>query len=338
MSQVEENVSSALPNVERDEEQQSETMFKIVKMCKLRWQVLLVEVPEWQRYPFDLECCLSVNAIKNPSQQPKSRRRWSALLPSSPKNKVLECKCKPVAGDPPAVCPCPGSGGGGGDVFDPDSSLASTASSCCKTRTCGPPLRYSEQCPKHGVQLGSPLRGALSSPHDGPLLSPLSNPGELVSTTGDRGDVAQAKPTPMKLCYADATNNGGGFGGEGFSSGGSGAGGFGGEGSGGGGSGGGGSSGGGSGGGGFGGSSNSRLKAKKAASREQQVRTPVPHHRLGKRDSLQTALPLSSKIKLLSKESLKARKTKNTFSELKRVQTFNNRKCPKCPFCYQHHD
>lgn len=320
MSHVEENVFADPPNVGRDEEEEPEnssappTMFKIVKMCKLRWQVLLVEAPEGKHYPFGLERCLSVNAIKKPSQQLKSRRRWSALLPSSPKSKVLECQCRPVAGDPPAVSPCPG---GGGDVQDSVNSLASKASSCCETRTGGSPLRSSEQCPKHGVPCGrhlsgphgghlsGPHGGPLSGPHGGPLggplgdllFSPLSHPEELVSSAGDHGDVAQAEPAPRKSCYATANSGSG-----------------------------------------AGTGTNSHLKAKKAASSEQRVLTPVQHQRLAKRDSLQTVLPLSRKIKLLSKESLKATKTKKDFSQLKSAQTFNNRKCPKCPFCYQHHD
>lgn len=276
MPQVEENVCAVPPNGERGEEQSDNSpappkMFKIVKMCRLRWQVLLVEAPEGQRYPFGLERCLSVNAIKKPSQQLKSPRRWSALLPSSPKDKVLECACNPVAGDPPAVCPCPA----GGDGEDAVSPLGSEGSSCCETRTSRPLLRSAERCPKHD--------GPLGGPHPGPLCAAQ----ELVSSTGDHGDVAQADPVPRKQCYSG---------------------------------------------------SNSLPKAKKAASSEQRVQTPVQQQRLAKRDSLHTALPLSSKIKLLSKDNLTAMKAKTAFSELKTVQTFSNKKCPKCPFCYQHHE
>lgn len=278
MSQVEDDDCAVPPDGERGEESESSPappkMFKIVKMCKLRWQVLLVEAPEGQRYPFGLERCLSVNAIKKPSPQLKSRRRWSALLPSSPKNKVLECQCNPVAGDPPAVCPRPCSS----EVQDPLPPFGSNGSSCCQTRTSRPLLRSAERCPKHG--------GALNDP----LLSPLGAPKEPVSSAGDRGDVAQTEATPRKHCYAAV------------------------------------------------GGSNSHPRAKKAASSEQRVLTPVQQQRLAKREGLHSALPLSSKIKLLSKESLTAMKAKKAFSEGKSVQTFVNRKCPKCPFCYQHHD
>lgn len=329
MPQVEENVCAVQPIGERQEENSPAPpkIFKIVKMCKLRWQVLLVEAPEGQRYPFGLERCLSVNAIKKPAQQLKSPRRWSALLPPSAKNKVLECQCNLMAGDPPAVshpgvhhptvhthvvrppavCPCPG----GGDVEDTVSLLGSIGSPCCETRNSRPLLQSAERCSKHGGPLGSPL------------LSPFGAPQTLVSSTGDHGDVAQVESTPRKHCYAtvsDVSSGGGsnsgsiGGGNNGRSNGGSNSG----------------SSG--------GGSINSHQKAKKVASSEQRVQTPVQQQRLAKRGSLHTALPLSSKIKLLSKERETAMKDKRDFRELKTVQTFYSKKGPKCPFCYQHHD
>lgn len=329
MPQVEENVYAVQPIGERQEENSPAPpkMFKIVKMCKLRWEVLLVEAPEGQRYPFGLERCLSVNAIKKPAQQLKSPRRWSALLPPSPKNKVLECECNPIAGDPPAVshpglrrptvhppavhppevrppavCPCPG----GGDVEDTVSLLGSNGSPCCETRNSRPLLQSVERCSKHGGPLGSPL------------LSPFGAPQTLVSSTGDHGDVAQVEFTPRKHCYATVSHGGIGSSGgniDGSNNGGS-------------------NNSGSSG----GGSSNSHQKAKKATSSEQRVQTPVQQQRLAKRGSLHTALPLSSKIKLLSKERETAMKAKTDFRELKTVQTFYSKKGPKCPFCYQHHE
>lgn len=302
MSQVDENVTAARPSVDNPEDEQSEnssappTMFKIVKMFKLRWQVLLVEAPEGQRYPFGLERCLSVNAIKTSSQQLKSRRRWSASLPSPPRSKVLACECIPAleAEEPPAVSPWPGSG----DLQDPISSSASKASLCCENRTSGRLLHPSEQWPNHGAPRG----GLLSGPLGDLLLSTLSSPEE-VDSPGDHGDVAQTEPAPREAssttAAADSSTAGDGGGRS---------------------------------------SSNSHLKVNKEASSEQRVLTPVQQQRLAKRASLQTALPLSRKIKLLSKESLKATKMKKAFSELKNVQIFNNRKCSKCPFCYQYHD
>lgn len=270
-------------------------MFKIVKMCKLRWQVLLVEAPEGQRYPFGLERCLSVNAIRKPSQQLRHPRRWSALLPAashaSASPTVLRCGCRAISGDGPPV--------GRGPYGDVEATAyrLDLKGTTGRSSAAGPVLCEC-RCPKHGDEPGSPEGpepGGAEGPEPGSPEGPEpggpdgpepSDPDRLC-----RAHVAAGESAPREQCRPVV-------------------------------------------------GSSSHPKAKKSLRSDgsEKVQSSVPPPLLVRRESLRTAPPLTNKIKLLSKETMISMKSRKAFNEARMVQALANKKCPKCPFCYQHHD
>lgn len=240
-------------------------MFKIVKMYKLRWEVVLVEAPEDHHSPVGLERCLSVNAIKKPLQQLKSPQTWSALLPASHTafsgKKAMKCECTKVAGDTPA--------GGHCHPDDMEHTIygLSSKNPLCEMRTA--PTLSKEQCLKHDNLLRTSHKSTSSK------TDLVCKDTVLLRETSSR---QHCQPVGKEMPNDDR-------------------------------------------------------KAKKPL---HGLETQLQQQCL-KRDTLRMAPPFSNKIKLWSKDTLVSVKSKKAFSELKTAQASSS-KCPKCPFCYQHHE
>lgn len=272
MLKVEENLTTLSPSSNKMQSPANSfapQMFKIVKMYKLRWKVVLVEAPEDHHNPVGLERCLSVNAIKKPLQQLKSPRTWSALLPASHTafsgKKAMKCECTKVAGDTPA-----------GDHCHPDDMEhtiygLSSKNPFCEMRTA--PTLSKEQCPKHDNLLRTSHKST-------------SSKTDLVC----KNTVLLREASSRQHCQPVGTEM-----------------------------------------------PNGDRKAKKPLHGSETVQTQLQQQSL-KFDNLRMAPPISNKIKLWSKDTLVSVKSKKPFGEPKTAQASSNKKCPKCPFCYQHHE